>query len=318
MSEGQLTREHDESPSSSMSKVSSSEAQATRRSLREAARRRWKPTVLTCLTVMTAVAGLTALVYPDAASWVSALNQSGVVENYDDSVAQAQPDEATQLAAARDYNQALSSGVLLAAGANVPQGNGTTTDPEYDYDKMLATSNGVMARLQIPKISVDLPIYHGTSDQTLMEGAGHLKGTSLPVGGEGTHAVITAHRGLAEAKMFTDLDQIVEGDRFSITVFGEVLTYRVVSTKVVAPEDTATLRAEPGRDLVTLITCTPLGINSHRILVTAERVYPTPKADVAAAKEPVRVPFPWWMIVYGGGLLAIGVYLWRMGYARRR
>ncbi|WP_285728266.1 class C sortase [Psychromicrobium xiongbiense] len=274
-------------------------------------KRRWLPTRLTWLTVVAAVIGLTALHYPYAASWISTLNQSAIVSHYDDAVSQARPDETQQLAAARLYNDALSSGVLLAAGANVPKGNGTTTDPEYDYNKMLTTPNGVMARLQIPKIGADLPIYHGTSEATLLQGAGHLEGTSLPIGGEGTHAVITAHRGLAEATMFTHLDQMGVGDKFTLSVFGEVLSYQVISTQVVAPEDTATLRQEPGRDLVTLITCTPLGINSHRILVTAQRVFPTPVAEVKAAAGPAEVPFPWWLVTLPAGLLLVGLYLWR-------
>ncbi|WP_459583204.1 class C sortase, partial [Aerococcus mictus] len=111
-------------------------------------------------------------------------------------------------------------------------------------------------------IDVDLPVYHGTSDEVLNRAAGHLEGTSLPVGGPSTRAVITAHRGLANARMFTDLNKVNVGDTFTIEVFGDVLTYRVRDTKVVAPEDTDTLRVEEGKDLVTLVTCTPLGINS--------------------------------------------------------
>ena len=275
--------------------------------------RRWHPSLLTWLTSAAALAGLSLIVYSPAASWVSALNQSAIVSGYEQAVAHADPDKTLQLRAAQRYNSALSSGVLLEPGSNVPTGNGTTTAPEYDYAKMLVTPNGIMARLQIPKIGVDLPVYHGTSDETLLQGAGHLQGTSLPVGGPDTHAVITAHRGLAEATMFTRLDEVAVGDPFTINVLGDVLSYRVVSTRVVKPEDTASLRQEPGRDLVTLITCTPLGINSHRILVTGERVLPTPRNASAAAKAPAEVSFPWWIAAHAGGIIAIGGYLWRTG-----
>ncbi|GAA1789255.1 class C sortase [Leucobacter iarius] len=282
------------------------------------ARRRWRPSLLAWLTSAAALAGLALILYSPAASWISTVNQSAIVSRYDDAVAHADPDAAEQLRAAHRYNAALSSGVLLEPGSNVPTGNGTTSAPEYDYRKMLVTPNGIMARLQIPKISVDLPVYHGTSDETLLQGAGHLQGTSLPVGGTDTHAVITAHRGLAEATMFTRLDEIAVGDRFTVNVLGDVLSYRVVSTRVVSPEDTASLRQEPGRDLVTLITCTPLGINSHRILVTGERVLPTPKSATVAARASAEVPFPWWIAGLACGTGVIACYLWRTGRTRPR
>ncbi|NYG07272.1 LPXTG-site transpeptidase (sortase) family protein [Phycicoccus badiiscoriae] len=161
-------------------------------------------------------------------------------------------------------------------------------------------------------------MYHGTSDAILLKGAGHLEGTSLPVGGEGTLSVITGHRGLAEATMFTNLDRIHPGDTFVITTFGRVLSYRVFDTRVVEPSDTASLHPKAGRDLVTLITCTPLGINSHRILVTGERVMPTPTSAVEAANTgPALVPFPWWLVWYLVGLTLIGVYVWWGGLVRR-
>lgn len=176
-----------------------------------------------------------------------------------------------------------------------------------------------MGRVKIPKINVDLPIYHGTDDDTLDRGAGHLEGSHLPIGGIDTHSVITAHRGLANATMFNDLDKIDSGDRFTLEVFGEVLTYQVIETRVVEPDETDTLRVRPGADVVTLITCTPLGINSHRILVTAERVTPTPAQDLEDAGKDSEVPgFPWWAVLAGAVLIAVGLYLWRAGYTDAR
>lgn len=278
--------------------------------------KRWRPSILLVLTVLAAVAGATVLAYSPAASWLSAYNQSLLVGGYGDDVGAAAPGPAAQLAEAHRYNDALSSGALLAAHANVPEGDGVV-EGGFDYDSLLRAPSGVMARIQIPGIGVDLPVYHGTSQQTLLRGAGHLEGTSLPVGGEGTHAIITAHRGLADATMFTDLDRVEIGDLFTVNTFGEVLTYRVVDTRVVDPADSTSLRQEPGRDLVTLVTCTPLGINSHRILVTGERATPTPPEALDAATGPSEAPgFPWWLLGYGGALAAIAGYAWWAGRTR--
>lgn len=154
-----------------------------------------------------------------------------------------------------------------------------------------------MGRVRIPSIDVDLPIYHGTSETVLSRGVGHLQGTSLPVGGVDTHTVLTAHRGLAQSRLFTDLDQLEKGHTFTVEIFGEVLTYRVYKKEVVQPEENQSLRAVAEKDIATLVTCTPLGINSHRILVTGERVTPTPVKDVEQSQDESQLPrFPWWAI----------------------
>lgn len=266
------------------------------------------------VTVLAAIAGVTTLTYSTAASWVSSLNQSQVVTRYDASINHTQPSAAEQLEVAHAYNAALSSGAMLAANAHVPQGDGSLVGNAFDYRAMLSTPTGVMARLQIPKISVDLPIYHGTGTDTLELGVGHLEGTSLPVGGLGTHGVLTAHRGLPSATLFNDLDQLRVGDTFTINTLGEVLTYQVTTTHVVAPEDTETLRPVEGADLVTLVTCTPLGVNSHRILVTGERITPTPVAAIQEAQAPpAEAGFPWWAVLYVSALIIIGLYAWWAG-----
>jgi sortase A len=276
--------------------------------------RKWRASPLLILTISAAFAAVNVLTYSTAASWVSALNQSQVVTRYDESINHTQPSAVDQLRAAHAYNAALSSGALLAANERVPQGSGELARSSLDYNKMLVTPTGVMARLQIPKIDVDLPIYHGTSEETLEVGVGHLEGTSLPVGGPSTHSVLTGHRGLPSATLFTNLDEVEVGDLFTITTFGDVLTYRVRDKKVVAPEDTQTLRQIEGQDLVTLVTCTPLGVNSHRILVTGERVTPTPPEALAEAAAPALDPgFPWWAVAYVGALILIGLYAWWAG-----
>lgn len=283
-------------------------------------RSHWRPGLLSVCIVALAVAGLTVLLYPAAAQWLSTVNQASIVRNYAEIITSVEPEPVMQLAAAHAYNDDLEAGVTLEANGNVPIGTGEAHGSlAQSYDDLLrADSSGLMARVRIPSIDVDLPIYHGTSDETLLRGAGHLKGSSLPVGGVGTHSVITAHRGLASATMFTNLDKVKVGDTFSIAVFGEVLTYRVTDTKVVEPDDTDSLRAVPGKDLVTLVTCTPLGINTHRILVTGERVLPTPAKDVREATAPPTVPFPWWAVQYGAGLTGAGILLWRLGISDAR
>ena len=282
--------------------------------------RAWRLSISALVTSIMAVTGMGLLAYPTAASWVSQYNQSKVTADYSAQVDEARPDAKTQIAQAHAYNDALSAGAVLEANNHVPTGAGSSSDNSLSYASILkAKDEGLMARLKIPSISLDLPVYHGTADDTLLKGLGHLEGTSLPVGGEGTRSVITGHRGLAEATMFTHLDKVKDGDSLIIEVFGEVLTYRVTSTKVVEPEETEALRTEAGKDLLTLVTCTPLGINTHRILLTGERIYPTPAKDVAAAGKRPEVPaFPWWAVALVAGLVVVGLYLWRSGYAAAR
>lgn len=280
--------------------------------------RRWKPNALLVVTALFAFIGANVLTYSSAASWLSSVNQSQIVEHYQDSVKSSVPTAAEQLAAADRYNETLSSGAQVEANTRKPVGDGKAKGDGGSYWSQLATPTGIMSRIQIPKIGVDLPVYHGTDDATLLKGTGHLEGTSLPVGGKGTLSVITGHRGLAEATMFTNLDQVQPGDKIIITTFGRVLTYKVFDTRVVEPSDTASLHPKEGRDLVTLITCTPLGINTHRILVTAERVLPTPTKDVKTAKGAgTGVAFPWWAVFYLLGLALITVYVWWGGLVTR-
>ncbi|WP_185731939.1 class C sortase [Actinomyces bowdenii] len=278
-------------------------------------RRRWRLSAFSLIVCLMAEAGMLLLAYPTVAAWFSQYNQSQVTGNYEAQVADAFPDAATQLAQARAYNDALSVGAVLEAGTNVPTGEGASQDESLDYSTILSASpEGLMARLRIPVIDLDLPVYHGTSDETLLKGLGHLEGTSLPVGGPGTRSVVTGHRGLADATMFTHLDRVGEGDTFSMEVFGEVLVYRVIETRVVNPDETEALRAQEGRDLMTLVTCTPLGINTHRILVTGERVFPTPQEAIDAAGAEPDVPhFPWWAVALAAGQIVLGLYLWRTG-----
>lgn len=278
--------------------------------------REWRPARLTWVSALIAVFGIALLLYPTAVGWLSSYNQSQVIREYTAGLDRVDPSKEEQLEQARLYNEALTAGVRIAANANIAVGEGSSSDQSLRYESILrANSRGLMARVKIPAIDLDLPIYHGTGDETLLRGAGHLEGSHLPVGGESTHSVITAHRGLANATMFTNLDRVEVGDQFTIEVFGEVLTYSVNQTRVVEPTDTDTLRVSPGEDLVTLITCTPLGINSHRILVTGERVTPTPIENVLDAGAAPLVPrFPWWILAFTGGVLVVAAFVWRSGF----
>lgn len=281
-----------------------------------AQRRRWRPNVLTWLIAVIALGGVGILLYPSMASWITSYNQSQLIVDYSQDVESADPPPSVQLDQAKRYNQALQAGVDVLAHTNIATGNAVLEDESLVYEDILSThDDSLMAYVTIPSINLNLPIYHGTSDEVLNRGAGHLEGSHLPIGGTGTHAVITAHRGLAHAEMFTHLDRVTVGDRFTLEVFGEVLTYEVRESRVVEPHETDTLRPAAGLDQVTLITCTPLGINTHRILVTGERVSPAPVADITGEKD-LDVPgFPWWAVGYAVTLIAVGLFVWRSGYA---
>lgn len=192
------------------------------------------------------------------------------------------PQAEESLAAAHAYNERLAASgqpVLgeardpfsAEAGGSHAAGEDSASAQDEEYQSLLDAGGGVMGAIRIPEISVDLPIYHGTSESALASGAGHLYGSSLPVGGESTHSVITGHRGLVEAMMFTRLDEMKVGDYFYIDVMGETLGYRVDRIEVIEPDDTSRLKIVEGEDRVTLMTCTPYGVNTHRLLVSGVR-----------------------------------------------
>ena len=195
-------------------------------------------------------------------------------------VAIADTDEAeltAQRQAAEQYNAMLANATISEGGASAPP---------LAYTEQL-TAGGVMAYVDIPKINVYLPVQHGTGADTLEKSVGHVVGTSLPVGGSSTHAVLSAHSGMASSKLFSDIDQLAEGDMFYIHVLGDTLAYEVDSINTVVPTDTSLLQIEEGKDLVTLVTCTPFGVNTHRLLVRGHRVpYVPAREAVAAAEKP--------------------------------
>lgn len=282
-------------------------------------RTRWRLPWTAIIASLVVIAGVSVFLYPHVASWFSQKEQSRAIAIAQQTIQvneKKRPNPyVAQLEDARKYNEALASGVKLEANANVPKGHGTTKDESLNYQDMLAGSEGVMGRLRYSKLDIDLPIYHGTSDATLLRGIGHLEGTSLPVGGIGQRAVLTAHRGLPESTLFTHLDKAKKGDIFTVAVLDQVLSYRVIDNITIEPSETEVLFADPNKDLVTLITCTPLGINTHRILVTGERIVPTPQSEVDDANKVPELPrFPWWLIILIVTITGAGIYIWRSGY----
>ena len=207
-------------------------------------------------------------------------------ENRTDSLVQAVEETAEEiddskrieeLELARKYNDMIANGHIQLQDPFVEEQTNQFAD---NYEKLLCmTEDGVMGFIKIPSIGVSLPIYHGTAETTLEAGAGHLQGTSLPIGGPGTHSVITGHSGLSNAKMFTDLTELEAGDIFLLTVYGETIAYAVDQIKTVLPYELGDLAIEPEQDLCTLITCTPYGINTHRLLVRGRRTENILEAD---------------------------------------
>lgn len=233
------------------------------------------------LILLILLAGFGMLAYPALSNYLSNKNGSFAIEAYADGVAaiseeeiQAEWDEAVK------YNENLSG-----SPAHDPFLDGSGMAMQEDYYDVL-NQNDTMGYVEIPKINVRLSIYHGTSDEALHKGAGHLEGSSLPVGGAHTHTVITGHTGLSSAKMFTDIRELKEGDLFNIHVLNRVLAYRVDQIKIVEPNDTKYLKRVLGEDYATLLTCTPYGVNSHRLLVRGVRVEYIPQE--AAAIETVE------------------------------
>ena len=222
------------------------------------------------------VVALGLLLYPLVGELLSEKYHSDVETSYTAAIEDTDDAELTaQREAAEQYNAMLSGATITEGGASAPP---------LPYAEQL-TVGGVMAYVDIPKINVYLPAQHGTGAETLEKFVGHVVGTSLPVGGENTHAVLSAHSGMASSKLFSDIDQLEKGDVFYIHVLGEVLAYEVDSINTVLPTDTSLLQIEAGKDLVTLVTCTPFGINTHRLLVRGHRVPYTPEQEAAAAAE---------------------------------
>lgn len=228
--------------------------------------KKWiKNNLTTLLLILIGLVGVGLLVYPSFADWYNSFHQSRAVASYVEAVSKLdKKDYDAYLSAAEDYNKEL------ARTGNQWE---LSEKQQKKYEKLLdVTGTGIMGYIDIPKIQITLPIYHGVDEAILQVAIGHLAGTSLPVGGKNTHCVVSGHRGLPSAKLFTDLDQMKEGDTFTMTVLDRTVTYEVDQIRIVEPTDLSNLQIEKDKDLCTLVTCTPYGINTHRLLVRGHRV----------------------------------------------
>ncbi|WP_367312983.1 class C sortase, partial [uncultured Dubosiella sp.] len=232
----------------------------------------------TVLLVMMFTVGLSLLLYPTVSDWFNSLEARRLMGDYTQSVAEISNEEYEELLQkAKEYNAEL---VNKANPFNLSE------EEEAEYESMLhLSSSDVMGVVKIPSIRVNLPIYHGVEESTIQNAIGHIPGSSLPIGGESTHTIISGHRGLPSAKLFTDLDQLEVGDYFMFQVLDDTYTYQVDQIKIVEPNDFTYLQIEEGKDLATLQTCTPYGINTHRLLIRGHRVDNLPDDFVNARSE---------------------------------
>ena len=215
--------------------------------------------ISTIFLILILLVGLSVMLYPTISDWWNSKVQTRAIASYSQAVEELDDSEAELL-----LHQAKDS-LLNISGT------------------------GIMGYITIPVIHVELPIYHGTSEEVLNIAAGHLKGSSLPVGGANTHSVISAHRGLPSAKLFTDIDQMVVGDTFTITVLDQVLTYQVEQIRIILPEEIENLYIEPEQDMVTLMTCTPYGVNTHRLLIRSKRIDTKYQSHATVAADAVQL-----------------------------
>lgn len=263
------------------------------------------------IPVLIFLTGLGVLLYPVFSDLWNQHRQNRLMTDYTNTVTDMEDAERNALwSAAVQYNQGLQA---------APQDAFTGADPgpKNPYWSLLdPDGTGVMGYLEIPKISLRLPIYHGTGDAALQKGIGHLAGTSLPVGGSGTHCVLSGHRGLPSALLFTDLDQLETGDTFTLYVLDQRLSYQVDQILVVEPEDVSALAPEDGKDYVTLVTCTPYGVNTHRLLVRGSRIEDTqePVPEVTNLQVAAKA-FGWkgklLLVLLGLGAVWIAVHVLR-------
>lgn len=262
------------------------------------------------ILVLIFLTGVSLLVYPTFSDWWNSMHQSRAIAAYVDQVNTL--DDAqyeTMLEQADAYNQTLIG----------KEDRYNLSDSELEtYNSLLdVTGTGIMGYVVIPKINVRLPIYHGTDPAVLEIAIGHIAGSSLPVGGESTHCVLSGHRGLPSAKLFTDIDQLKEGDQFMLEVLGDTLTYEVDQIKVVLPDELEDIEIEEGKDLCTLVTCTPYGVNTHRLLVRGHRVETVQQNHVRVVSDAVQIE-PVKVAIAAGIPLLVIIMLLRMIFAGKK
>ncbi|MFP7366135.1 class C sortase [Corynebacterium callunae] len=259
-----------------------------------------------------AMMGIVLLIYPDAADWVNSIGHNAEISGYRQQIENTPSEERQKLLdAAYNYNDQLDPGPLTDPYLSEAEDAVIGSDLYKAYEEMLRISGTkAIGTANYPAVDISLPIYHGTSAEVLDKGVGHLYGTSLPVGGPSTRSVLTSHSGLPNAKLFTGLHQAKVGDTFWISVMGEDHYYQVREIEKVLPNETDSFKIIEGEDWVTLFTCTPVGVNSHRLLVHAERI-PTPEEefDNVIAGDGKSLGFPWWLLEFLGGSALVAAML---------
>ena len=274
-------------------------------------RKKKRSSIITWILVLIFLVGVGLLVYPSFSNWWNSFHQTRAVASYvkqvDDMSAQKKEEMWNEAVA---YNQKLTS-----KGANFV----LTDEEKAEYEKTLdITGTGIMGYIQIDKIHVSLPIYHGTSQEVLQIAIGHIPGSSLPTGGESTHCVVSGHRGLPSARLFTDIDQLKEGDTFTLQVLDHTLTYEVDQIRIVLPDETQDLNIADGQDYCTLVTCTPYGINTHRLLVRGHRIA-NKKEEIEVSADALKLD-PMYIAPFIGAFLLIVILIWMLlaGRSRRK
>lgn len=279
-----------------------------------------KKVITSIFIIILIAAGLSLLLYPMVSNQWNTYRQSQLITSYDQTVKQMEQASAidydTEWQDANSYNAELLPTILPDSFAIAA----VADEPDEEYMSCLnLTGDGMMGYVEIPKIDIKIPIYHTVEEEVLQNAAGHLEGSSLPVGGESTHSVISAHRGLPQAALFTDLDRLSEGDNFLLHVLDDTLCYEVDKISVVDPEETDALQVEDGQDLCTLLTCTPYGVNTQRLLVRGHRV---PYEAIVVADESVplmnmsvHTNYMLWVVV---GLAIAGGFILLLAYREKR
>ena len=266
----------------------------------------------TILLVLILLTGMSLLLYPTVSDYWNSFHQSQAIASYVEAVAEIDN---------TDYEKMWQEAVAYNEKLKDNSGRWTPTDEELEeYERLLNVSDtGIMGYIEIPKIKVSLPIYHGTDEAILQIAIGHIPGSSLPVGGKGTHCVVSGHRGLPSAKLFTDLDQLEEGDLFMMRILDETLTYEVDQVRIVEPEELSDLEIDEDKDLCTLVTCTPYGINSHRLLVRGHRVENLKEDTIRVTADAQQIdPVMVAPAVAVPLILLLGIGAWIGGRRRRR
>ena len=283
-----------------------------------------KKIIILCVAVFAFLIALGITLYPMISTWYNERHQAEVHIHYQEKVEQV---DHTKLIEAKELAVAYNQTILPGAQDEDSFSKEALLSASENYGSLLnLAGDGIMGYVEVPTIGVTLPIYHGTNNSTLERGVGHLLGSSLPVGGESTHSVLTAHSGMASQKMFSDLDRVKIGDIFFLDVLGEKLAYQVDQIKTVLPYDTTFLQTEMGNDLCTLVTCTPFGVNTHRLLVRGTRIeYEEAEViveEIMETEEPVKSTWEQQylqgILIGIGAVVILGLGLLVFWYVRRR